>query len=467
MYRRSREVPSTQGMVVSESNGNGSSNKTGVCVAIVLGVVLAVLLGVTIALLVRNKNKNNKCHREVIHQKIDAYVKLAKMSLGSMGQGLPDNALDRVGHIIEQENLKSGRAPFFVSGMSSGKARDLLAQAGLAPPSSPASYQQGPMRSGAAPPSSYVQQPKPGETGALAQAFQGGMTVPPCGAVASLDKPLFDAARGPLTAEQISPLDYKMATGALNAGIRSQMGDPALNVGGGLIPTMHQAAQEATGPLYAGKTGGEMFADKQTAALNAVGAPQSTGVAPLAPYQGMPKQTGLLADGSSYIQPTNFVHAGSSNQPKGTDIGVAMTDNSDEIYKAFDKEDAAQLQAAFNLSNQMPATSLLGEDYRLKQKENTLRLHQLAVENPESAGQILLSSTALQQPTMGQMRQQFLNMGSVMRPAMIRPNFKLLNIQGQDYLRAPKAAPMATGYTESSMNQQQAYVQNWRANICS
>lgn len=481
MIRRSRNVPSTEGMVVVESAGNGKGNsKAGVCVAIVLAVVLAVLLGVTIALLVRNK-KNGKGCGKVVHKKVDAYIKLAKMSLGSMSNGLSDHQLDGVGHQIEQKNLRSGRSPFHVSSLSPDEAKRMVHSVGHsvthpAAQGRPAHHDAAhAMKShangnanvhanghrGVGAPSPHHGQ----ETQAIGHAFAGGMANPPCRGTGSLDSP--HLGRGPLTAGQQAPFDSSLARAAQHHDMNSRVADASLDLSGlGMMGKMNAAANAATGPLYAGKTSGEMYTDKMTAALKAAGAHANTSAAPLAPANEIEKVPGMLADGSTAYKPHSFVTPGLSRGVKGTPIAAAMADNSDELYKAFDSEDGAKLKQAFNLSAQLPSTSLAGADYQNKNRENTLAAHQLAKENPEQAGLILMNSTALHQPTASQLRQQHLNMATVQRPVDSRFAFRNVNLKPTDLLRTPMAMPTPTGYSEAVMSVPFTYADQWRSSTC-
>lgn len=471
-------------MVVQPKKKNG----TGIAIAIVCGVILVALLGVTIGLLV--KNKNGRCGKGGCggHDNVyikNQYVKLAKMSLGSMAEGVSEGTLERAGKALHNANVRGGRSGFHVSSLSPDQARAILNQASngqtvaaggsvktMTPPSAHGSPH------GSAHPAHQmgVAGTKTHETQALTNAFQGGLDQPPC----QFNIPVDGPGGAPLTAQQISPLGYAHNRKAQHAMLKTTPSDCAHEKRGGagygadgkmsMMEAMQTTADATTGKVFAGKLPAEYAVDKTAAAIAAVGG--AYGASPsLEPADYVANSTpGMLFDGNLTFAGSKFVAPGSTSNvaDAGQSSSHVLSGEGVNVDAALTAEEGARHSKAFDLSSKLPGSALLTGQAAETHANNSKNLQLMAKANPEVAAQLLLNAGNLGRINAASMLQAHLGSSAATYSVNANPVYRTFNYQPLNLIRGVgTAVPTATSISGNTFNVPQTYYDAWRQTQCS
>jgi hypothetical protein len=450
-------------------------NGTGIAIAIVCGVILVALLGVTIGLLV--KNKNNGCkfggHGNIYVK--DQYVKLAKMSLGSMAEGVSDETLERAGKALHNANIRSGRSGFHVSSLSPDQARAILSQA-TANQAVKAGASHAALPPRHASPTVHTVNRKAAETAALTKAFQGGIDNPPC----QFNIPVDGAGGAPLTAQQISPLGYAHTRKAQDAMLNTTPADCtyhlATRAGYGadgkmsMMEAMQTTADATTGKVFAGKLPAEYAVDKTAAAIASVGGAYGAGPN-LEPADYVANSTpGMLFDGNLTFAGSKFVQPGSTSNvaDAGQSSSAVLAGDGVNVDTALTAEDGARHAKAFDLSSKLPGSALLTGDAANLHAENSKNLQLMAKANPEVAAQLLLNSGSLGRINAASMLQAHLGASAATYAVNAEPVYRTWNFQPHNLIRGlGTAVPVATTVSGNTFGVPTTYFDAWRQTQCS
>jgi len=467
-------------------------NGTGIAVAIVCGVILVALLGVTIGLLVKNKNGGCGKGKDNTYVK-NQYIKLAKMSLGSMAEGVSEDSLERAGMALHNANVRAGRSGFHVTSLSNDQARALLAQtsgsagnAAVKAGTSHAAMAPRPPASAHPKPHAHPMphahgNPKGAETQALTKAFQGGLDNPPC----QFNIPVDGPGGAPLTAQQMSPLGYAHTRKAQHAMLKTTPSDCPNETRGGsgyggygvdgkqsMMEAMQTTADATTGKVFAGKLPAEYAVDKTAAAIAAVGGAYGPGPNLEAANYTPNSTPGMLFDGNLTFAGSRFVQPGTTNNvaDAGQSSSAVLSGNDIQVDLALTGEDAARHAKAFDLSSKLPGSALLTGDQAELSAQNSKNLQLLAKANPEQAAQLLLNAGQVGRVNAASMLNAHLGASAATYSVMAEPVFRTWNFRTSSYTMpggVGLAVPTATTYDGATMGVPSPFFDAWRQTQCS